>query len=93
MTYKGYLSGWEDNKSDAGLRDYIFTSNPNSAVPYESAEIAAAECTFHDSIGISIPSNEGGRHTLRGFKFEELSPGRVVIYCEGPYIPASLKRV
>ena len=27
---------------------------------------------------------------LRGFKFEELSPGKFVIYCEGPYIPAAL---
>jgi hypothetical protein len=36
MTYKGYLSGWEDNKSDPRLKDYTFTDNPNSAVTYES---------------------------------------------------------
>jgi hypothetical protein len=90
MTYKGYLSGWEDNKSDPKLMDYTFTDNPNSAVTYESADQAATECKFYDAVPISIPSNEGGTHTLRGFKLEELSPGKFVIYCEGPYIPAAL---
>ena len=87
MIHKGYLSGWQDNKSNPNLKDYIFTSNPYSAVSYESADDAATESTFYDSVAISIPSNEGGRHTLRGFKFEELSPGKFVIYCEGPFIP------
>jgi hypothetical protein len=90
MTYKGYLSGWEDNRSDPRLKDYLFTSNPNSAVTFESAKQAADECRFYEAVPISIPSNEGGSHTLRGFKFEELSPGKFVIYCEGPYIPATL---
>ena len=87
MTYKGYLSGWEDSKSDPRLKDFTFTDNPNSAVTYESADQAATECRFYDSVAISIPSNQGGKHMLRGFKFEELSPGKFVIYCEGPYIP------
>jgi len=90
MTYKGYLSGWEDNKSNALLKDYLFTANPDVAVKYESAEQAAIECRFYDSAAISIPSNQDGKHMLRGFKFEELSPGKFVIYCEGPYIPAAL---
>jgi len=92
MTCKGYVSGWEDNKSDPLLKDYIFTSNPKSAVYYESAGDAATECRFYESVGISIPSNEGGRHTLRGFKVEELGPERFVICCEGPFIPKNLKR-
>lgn len=90
MTYKGYLSGWEDNKTDSRLRDLTFTDNPNSAVTYESADQAAVECRFYDSAAISIPSNQGGKHMLRGFKFEELSSGKFVIYCEGPYIPTAL---
>ena len=32
MTYKGYLSGWKDNKSNPNLKNYTFTSNPNLAV-------------------------------------------------------------
>ena len=40
MTYKGYLSGWEDNKSNALLKDYLFTANPDVAVKYESADQA-----------------------------------------------------
>ena len=91
MTYKGYLSGWEDSKSDPRLKDFTFTDNPNSAVTYESADQAATECRFYDSAAISIPSNQGGKHMLRGFNFEELSPGKFVIYCEGPYIPAALE--
>jgi hypothetical protein len=90
MTYKGYLSGWEDSKSDPRLKDYLFTTNPNIAVKYESAEQAENECRFYDSAAISIPSNQGGKHMLRGFRCEELSPGEFVIYCEGPYIPARL---
>jgi hypothetical protein len=90
VNYKGYLSGWEDNKSNPTLKDYTFTDNPNSAVTYESADQAATECRFYDSVRISIPSNEGGPHILRGFCFEELGPGKFVIYCEGPYIPTAL---
>jgi hypothetical protein len=90
MTYKGYLSGWEDNKSDPTLKDYIFTESPNSAVMYESADHAATECRFYDSMRISIPSNQGGVHTLNGFQFEELGSGKFVIYCDGPYIPSRL---
>jgi hypothetical protein len=92
MTYKGYLSGWKDNKSNPNLKNYTFTSNPNLAVSYESADEAATECRFYDSVPISILSNEGGNHTLRGFKYEKLGVEKFVIYCEGPYIPEILKR-
>jgi hypothetical protein len=86
MRQKGYVSGWEKNPSDDRIVDFLFTSNPESALYHETREAAQIECRFLDSRGISIPSNEGGRYTLRGFQIEELKPDRFVCYCEGPFI-------
>jgi hypothetical protein len=91
MLYKAYVSGSEENTVHSGhLRDYIFSSNPDAAIHYESGAAAELECRFYESAHVTIRSNEGFLHILSGFQIEELANGKFVVYCVGPYVPTVL---
>ena len=87
-THKGYISRWKQREKPHELiMDYWFTSNPESAAYWETKEEADGDCGLFERNKIEIPSAEGGTYICKGFKSEELRPGRFVVFCEAPFIP------
>lgn len=88
---KGYVSREELRKErdNPRITDYWFTSNPKSALHWESKEEADCGCRIFEQSNIEIPSAHGGLHVCRGFKSEELRPGHFVVFRDAPFMPAS----
>jgi len=87
MNIKGYYRHEEKNKDYPHRLDYFFTSKPENAAYYTTRLDAETGCKVLEMSQVSIPSSEGGFHTLRNFRVEEVSSDRFVVYCDGPFIP------
>lgn len=88
MMLKGYVSREQRReKPDQHIVDYWFTSNPQSALYWETRGEAEAACYIYDRGGIMIPSAEGGKHHCTGFEVEELSKNKFAVFCLAPFIP------
>jgi hypothetical protein len=86
---KGYISRIEGRTKPGQTpgTDYLFTSNPNSAMHWETKEAALWVCTDFNDGGISIPSALGGTYVCKNFEPEQRKPHEFVISCEAPFIP------
>jgi hypothetical protein len=86
---KGYVSRDEPRKDwrESQKSDFWFTSNPESAMYWESQTEADMACRMFERSNIEIPSALGGLHLCKGFKSEKLRTGRFVVFCEAPFIP------
>jgi len=86
---KRYVSKHQQRKEPGGKRlpiDMWFTSEIEEAESAESRPEAAANSWLFNKSDIEIDSSEGGKHTLKNFRFEERRPKEFVIFCEGPFV-------
>lgn len=85
---KGYICGWERSKDPKRPyhTDFWFGSDVKKAAYWLTRREAENDCVMFDNHRIVIASSEGGTHICGGFRVEELTPDRFVIFCEAPFI-------
>lgn len=69
------------------IMDYWFNSKIENAAHWLTEEQAEMDCDLFYKHGITIPSSQGGLHTIRDFKVEKRAAGEFVILCDAPFIP------
>jgi hypothetical protein len=85
---KGYVSRETPRaEPEQHLMDYDFTSNPASALFWDSKEEAEVACKIFNDRAILIPSSRGGKHRCADFQVEQFEPGKFVVFCDAPFIP------
>jgi hypothetical protein len=86
---KGYIIGWRQRElpeKDRSIVDVGFDHRPEAGYCWKTRRLAEGDCVMFDSLGIRIPSAEGGEHICDGFQVEERAPGEFVVFCEGPFV-------
>ena len=81
---KAFIHRWERNGDDRDIT-YWFCEYPKDAAFWETKPSAEWARDILN-IGVTIPSIQGGPHTLRNFTVEEFNATRWVISCRGPFI-------
>jgi hypothetical protein len=87
---KGYIIGWRQRETlpekSYSTVDVGFDHRPEKGYRWKTRRLAEADCVMFDSLGIRVPSAEGGEHICNGFQTEERANGEFVVFCEGPFI-------
>ena len=82
---KAYIRGWERKAPPADEEiSYWFCEFAKDAATWETA-LSAEQARSILNIGVTIPSLQGGIHSLRNFAVEVFA-NKFVISCSGPFI-------
>ena len=82
---KAYIRGWERKDPPAEEEiSYWFCEFAKDAATLETA-LSAEQARSILNIGVTIPSLQGGIHSLRNFSVEAFA-NKFVIACSGPFI-------
>jgi hypothetical protein len=88
LNRKAYIRGWERKPAPEDHEiSYWFCEFSQDAATWESS-IAAEQARSILNIGVTIPSVQGGIHSLRNFAVEPFD-SKFVIFCSGPFIYAA----
>jgi hypothetical protein len=85
---KGYLAKWKIRDApESHITDYWFNSKIENAAHWTTEEQAEIDCAMLNKLPITIPSSEGGLHSITDFKVEKRAEEEFVIFCDAPFIP------
>jgi hypothetical protein len=92
---KGYIRDWRKRKEEDSIKpkmfgrptDVSFDHRPEKALWWPSREDAERDINMFEDWQIVIPSSQGGTYVCKDFQAEELSPGKVAIFCWAPFLP------
>lgn len=85
---RAYVSGWKDKEPSDGQIpvEVTFSFRAEEAHYWPSNESAQRNCDLFRSYGVNVDWSEGGDYVCNEFQVEEVSPGRFVLFCEGPFV-------
>lgn len=84
---KCYVVRWKIREDDDHLTiDYWFSTSPKEGATWPTRESVDVHVSDFNRKGVTIPSSDGGEHSIHNFTIEERNDGKFVAYCDAPFI-------